>query len=235
MRRELKQLHRRLDTTMIYVTHDQVEALTLGDRVAVMNRGALEQVGPPLELYERPQNLFVAGFLGNPPMNLISGRLGRAGDRWLFRRGACQLELPFSELAKPLNDGSEVTLGIRPEDVRLQREDSQHDASRPTGVALAGSITLVELVGDATIVTVGLDPAVAEDALTSTTDSHHCEATSVMIKMGPRIGSEVGDRVSLVVDTRRAHLFDPRSGANVGLVAASPVTVTETTATLDSE
>src|SRR5262249_37862091 len=88
MRREVKQMHRRLRTTMIYVTHDQVEALTLGDRIVVMNGGSIQQVGRPMEVYDWPANRFVAGFIGTPAMNFVGGQLQYEQEGWTFRRGA---------------------------------------------------------------------------------------------------------------------------------------------------
>jgi multiple sugar transport system ATP-binding protein len=118
MRRELSLLHKRLKATMIYVTHDQVEALTLADRIVVMNEGYVQQVGTPIELYDHPANLFVASFLGNPPMNLIKGTVDSDGH-FNYQGGRCTLEKEHYEILK--NKGyldKKVILGIRPEDLR---------------------------------------------------------------------------------------------------------------------
>ncbi|GHF59029.1 ABC transporter ATP-binding protein [Seohaeicola zhoushanensis] len=109
MRSEIKELHQRLNTTTIYVTHDQIEAMTLADRVVVMNGGVIEQMGPPLELYDRPASLFVAAFIGSPPMNFLSGRLAE-GDILLMADGT-RLRLPVGDPKRR----SEVTVGVRPE------------------------------------------------------------------------------------------------------------------------
>ena len=115
-RTELVKLHRRLGVTTVYVTHDQVEAMTMGDRIAVMNRGVLQQVDTPLSLYNRPANRFVAGFLGSPEMNFLEGRVAaRDGDLWLETQS---LRLPLSELSLHRDwNGQQVTLGIRPEHI----------------------------------------------------------------------------------------------------------------------
>lgn len=111
MRSELKELHQRLRTTTVYVTHDQIEAMTLADRVVVMNAGRVEQVGPPLDLYDKPVNLFVAAFIGSPPMNFLQGRLVDGGGRVALEDGTL-LDLPAA-LVAPSQSG--VTLGVRPE------------------------------------------------------------------------------------------------------------------------
>jgi ABC-type sugar transport system ATPase subunit len=118
MRLELKRLHRRLGATLLYVTHDQVEAMTLGDRIAVMDRGRLRQVDAPARLYERPADPFVAGFIGHPAMTLLEGTVERCGDAWRFRSGALVLEIPALR-EPPAAPPVRATLGIRPEDIRL--------------------------------------------------------------------------------------------------------------------
>lgn len=159
MRRELKELHRRLGATMIYVTHDQVEAMTLGDRIAVMDQGVLQQVGPPEEVYHRPANRFVASFLGTPGMNLLEGELVQVDGRLQFRSGQLQMEvhpgqLPGSKLESP----SKVVLGIRPEDVLVAEETSP--GWLPVGL---GHTELVESLGDVTYMHIRLPGQPAED------------------------------------------------------------------------
>jgi ABC-type sugar transport system ATPase subunit len=136
MRRELKRLHQELQATMIYVTHDQVEAMTLGDRIVVMNRGEVRQVGTPLEVYDRPQDKFVARFVGSPPMNLIEGNIETPGQ---FRSGTLQLACGFT---KP----SRITAGIRPEDIKLGTGE------------LTATVESIELLGDTTLVHLTLGP-----------------------------------------------------------------------------
>ena len=140
MRVELKRLHQRLQTTMIYVTHDQTEAMTLGDRVGVMHAGVLQQVGTPLEVYDRPANRFVAGFLGSPPMNFVPGRL--SGSTLRLDKAAA-LVLP-ERLAGAAADETPVELGIRPEDLWLSERETP----------LSGPVAVIEPLGAETIVTV---------------------------------------------------------------------------------
>lgn len=147
MRRELAALHRRLQTTMIYVTHDQVEAMTLGDRIVVMKDGLVQQVGPPLELYNRPVNRFVASFLGSPPMNLIEGHLINENESPTFRFGSQSIPVPkpITEIVGSTDDS--ITLGIRPEHLRLASSPPTADA-----VQLAGVIEEVQPLGSESLV-----------------------------------------------------------------------------------
>jgi multiple sugar transport system ATP-binding protein len=121
LRRELKQLHKQVGATMIYVTHDQVEAMTLASRIAVMKQGRIQQVGTPPAIYERPVNMFVAGFLGAPSMNFIEGRLEAAGAApgWRFASGALAVDVSAYPFAQPPVAGRAVVLGVRPEHVAL--------------------------------------------------------------------------------------------------------------------
>jgi multiple sugar transport system ATP-binding protein len=124
MRAELSQLHRRLNATIIYVTHDQVEAMTMGQRIAVMDQGRLQQCAEPLEVYRKPANLFVAGFIGSPSINFFEGELKSAGDAWQFRGDGFELRVPC---AGPPPAGP-ATLGVRPEDLQLTSGDSTFSA-----------------------------------------------------------------------------------------------------------
>ena len=118
MRAEIKQLHQAMQTTFVYVTHDQAEALTLADRIVVMRSGVVQQIGTPDEIYEQPRNMFVASFLGNPPINFLEGRLARQDGRMVFRRGAAGADAAGGHGAEGRGqDGREVVLGIRAEDV----------------------------------------------------------------------------------------------------------------------
>ena len=135
MRAELQALHAQLGTTMIYVTHDQVEAMTLADRIAILDGGVLQQVGPPLELYQRPANRFVAGFIGSPAMNFLEGRISGTGGEPLFL-GPRGLQLPLGHLDGELPEvGTEVCLGLRPHDLG------------PGDGGLSGEIEAVEAMG----------------------------------------------------------------------------------------
>ena len=119
MRTEIKELHQRLTTTAVYVTHDQIEAMTMADKIVVMNAGNVEQIGAPLELYDRPANLFVAGFIGSPAMNFLKGRLARngAGLEVVLGEG---LRLPAPDGVAAQLEGKEVTLGVRPEHLAVR-------------------------------------------------------------------------------------------------------------------
>ncbi|MEW4562415.1 sn-glycerol-3-phosphate ABC transporter ATP-binding protein UgpC [Bremerella sp. JC770] len=144
MRRELKELHRRLGATMIYVTHDQVEAMTLGDRIAVMDQGVLQQVGSPSEVYHKPANRFVASFLGTPGMNLLEGELVEEKGQYQFRASGVQLTVAENQRPeiKP-SSSRKIVLGVRPEDILLTEESS---ADCPQ--AGRGQVELVESLGD---------------------------------------------------------------------------------------
>jgi multiple sugar transport system ATP-binding protein len=194
MRAELKRLHDRLGATMIYVTHDQVEAMTLGDRVAVIDKGIIQQVGTPLDVYDRPANRFVAGFLGNPPMNFLAGRAEKGS---LVRKGA--EPLPLGErLSAFVPEGKEVELGVRPEDFAL--EALEEGAKAP----LAGRAAVVEPLGDQVVVTVDLEG----------------EGGSVVAKTLPTKTPKTGSRVKLEVDSQRSHVFErTEEGANLALRA----------------
>lgn len=161
MRRELKELHRRLGATMIYVTHDQVEAMTLGDRIAVMDKGVLQQVGPPSEVYHKPANRFVASFLGTPGMNLLEGELVQENGRFQFRGCGIRLELAANQCPELEPSGSrKVTLGVRPEDILLTE-----DASAEWLAAGQGQVELIESLGDVGFVHIRLPADEANGAV----------------------------------------------------------------------
>ena len=143
MRVEIARLKAELGATMVYVTHDQVEAMTLADRIVVMNGGRIEQVGAPLDLYESPANLFVAGFIGSPGMNVLPGHVTALADGRAKLKLAVgiELELPIPE---PLAVGAAVTLGIRPEHIRIGASEA--------GACLTGEATVVEMLGSDTFV-----------------------------------------------------------------------------------
>src|SRR5512141_2921770 len=118
MRAEIKHLHNAMQTTFVYVTHDQAEALTLADRIVVMKDGVIQQIGNPDDVYERPRNMFVASFLGNPAINYLEGTIERGGASPVFRRGALSITLPPKLAARVVaREGQELVLGLRPEDV----------------------------------------------------------------------------------------------------------------------
>ena len=186
MRVELKRLHQRLAATMIYVTHDQVEAMTLGDRVAVLHDGKLQQVGTPLEVYDQPTNRFVAGFLGSPPMNFLPGQL--EGEAVTLGKGRVPLPARFAGAAK---DGTRVDLGFRPEDVTLEPPGDDHP--------LTGTVAVLEPLGAETVVTI--DGA---------------EGVTLVARVLPDRAPAQGERVGLRLDPERIHLFRSEDGARLG-------------------
>jgi len=189
MRAELSKLHKRLGTTVVYVTHDQVEAMTMGDRIAVLEAGHLQQEGVPLEVYERPANVFVAGFIGTPPMNLLDARL--SADR--SRLDGDGFSLPVSpahrdEVAKASGELSEVVVGIRPEHLHLDPERLEG----PTA-PLTVTVEIVETLG--------------HDAIAHARVGDELVAAS----LDPHFTAEPGETVELQVALDAIHLFDAGS------------------------
>jgi len=170
MRTEIKALHQRLKTTTVYVTHDQVEAMTMADRIVVMHDGNVEQIGTPLELYDHPVNTFVAGFIGSPAMNFLKGALRRDnGSAWVETAGA-RLPLPSGAAGK---EGQPVIYGVRPEHLAL------------TGEGLSGTIMVVEPTGAETLVLVD----VPGGQLTATFTERHMFKPGERIALAPKIDS----------------------------------------------
>ena len=151
LRRELKSLHQALGATMIYVTHDQVEAMTLATRVVVMRQGLIQQIGTPAEVYQRPANLFVAGFLGSPGMNFVTGTLALEGSRPVFQGAGLRVDLGRQDFAEAPADGRAVVLGVRPEHLVLHRPGGALPGPEllPAGRA---RVTMVEPLGAQTTV-----------------------------------------------------------------------------------
>jgi multiple sugar transport system ATP-binding protein len=192
LRHELHLLHCRLRATMVYVTHDQVEAMTLGERVVVLDRGVVQQVGRPAEVYERPRNRFVAGFIGWPAMNFVDGRLVHEGGRLRLEGAGWALPLPpVRAAAWASHHGREVTLGIRPDAVRLTG-----DGRGEAGLVMA--VALVEPLGGDCLVTFGRAD------------------WQIVAKMKMGVGLGPGQAVEVRFDMRQAHLFDRGSGAALG-------------------
>ena len=196
MRAELKRLHADLRRTFIYVTHDQVEAMTMSDRIAVMKDGQVQQCASPEEIYARPASLFVASFMGSPPMNFLSGEVQRQDGELLFRHESVTIALPdhAGEVIDQLS-GREAVLGIRPEDVQL---------SDQTGVS--ARIFVAELLGADVLVTVSLG-----DQL-------------VKARVPAPYRASVNAGVSVVLPADKVHLFDPSDGRAV-LAARSATAV----------
>jgi sn-glycerol 3-phosphate transport system ATP-binding protein len=198
LRADLKQLHQRFATTTVYVTHDQVEAMTLGDRIGVMSGGKLLQLGTPQEIYRRPANVFVAGFIGSPPMNLLSataadGRVD-AGDLVLDVPGA---------------PGGELVVGVRPEALHLVRETSEDHAMHV-------HVEVVELLGHETIVYGSIrGHRVATASTASGIPSLPPERAIVIARLDARRQPEVGETIVLGMSLDDVHLFDAESGEAV--------------------
>jgi len=187
MRAEIKSLHQRLKTTMVYVTHDQVEAMTMSDRIVVMNDGNVEQVGAPLDLFDNPANLFVARFIGSPTMNLIEGKIRQHNGGYVFEGERISIQLPA---LVGVSGNQEVVLGIRPEQINLAEEagwaklEAIVDVIEPTGTE-----TLLHL-------RVGAKPLLAT--------------------IKERLSVLPGSALKLGFDPRHVHLFDKSSGTRLG-------------------
>ena len=219
MRAEIAGLQRDLGVTTIYVTHDQVEAMTMGDRVAVLKRGLLQQVDTPQNLYDSPDNVFVAGFIGSPSMNLVHADLDRGTDGWSVTLGGQTLAVPDSVIdQRPALEsfaGKPVVVGFRPEDI----EDASMVGDHPDGRRLQSSVSLVEALGSEIIVHF---PMAAEpfeimdqefegdDAIGTATDE--TGNYIYVARVNPRSRARIGDRLELAVDTGRLHFFDPGNG-----------------------
>ena len=231
MRTEIARIQRDLAVTTVYVTHDQTEAMTLGHRVAVMKQGVLQQIAPPQQLYDRPVNIFVAGFIGSPAMNLMMGTVSRTGDELALQLGSQTVRLPESVLqTRPaLVDylGQPVVVGVRPED--LDDASVGSDDSRPVLHAVAD---LIEPLGSDLIVHLSIDaePVRSNDDLTELAkDVGHPDAgalqssdasTTLVARFNPRSTVAIGDAVNVRVDTERLHYFDP--GTGLGVWTAEP-------------
>jgi multiple sugar transport system ATP-binding protein len=228
MRAEIARLQHELDVTTIYVTHDQIEAMTMGDRVAVIRKGMLQQVDNPQRLYERPRNIFVAGFIGSPAMNLLEASLARSDGALVVQLGDLQLPVPPEVLAeRPAlagYDGRKVVVGIRPEDM----EDAGLVADAPADRRIPATVELREALGSDVVIhfTIAAPPAVGDDVRELAVDVgkevlEKVEKTaargeaSVIARLNPRTHVQKGDRIELVVDTARLHFFDPDDGSGV--------------------
>jgi multiple sugar transport system ATP-binding protein len=192
MRLEIARLRQRLSATMIYVTHDQTEAMTLGDRVVVMNGGAIQQIGEPMELYDNPENMFVARFIGSPPMNFIAGKIADNGST--FTTNAETIRLPLEKeqtrLLQSLTD-KEIVLGIRPEHLSIA-----HAAD--VAASFPATVEIVERTGAETFV--------------------HVRAGSLPLTMRATSDAKIrcGESVSLKCFLRKAHFFDAASARRIG-------------------
>ena len=217
MRTQIAQLQRRLGTTTVYVTHDQTEAMTLGDRVVVLRGGLVQQVGSPQELYDRPRNLFVAGFIGSPSMNFLPGSLIDEGVRTEF--GDFKLPYETREALRSRNAPRDVVVGIRPEhfeDVALV--DSYQ---KVTGATLTADIDLLESMGSDKYAHFSIGGPGVESAelqeLAADSGAGDLGGGQMVARLSAESKATQGSRVELWFDPAKISLFDQQSGANLGL------------------
>ena len=223
MRAEISQLQSRLGVTTIYVTHDQIEAMTLGDRVAVMRKGELQQVGAPHELYSRPVNLFVGGFIGSPAMNMLEAQLETEDGRLLADVGGQKLEIDDELVAdRPglrAYAGRTLVLGVRPENL----EDRALLPDHPRERCLRGIVELREDLGSDVVahVVINAKPALTEDVRELARDvgaEQRLQETghaTIVGRFGAQSALDDGDAVEIVVDTRALHFFDLQTGHGI--------------------
>ncbi|KPC25755.1 Glucose ABC transporter ATP-binding protein [Pseudomonas syringae pv. cilantro] len=196
MRTEMKLMHQRLKTTTVYVTHDQIEAMTLGDKVAVMKDGIVQQFGTPKQIYNDPANLFVASFIGSPPMNFIPLRLQRKDGQLLalLDSGQARCKLPVGVSDAGLED-REIILGIRPEQIMLA---SDEQSGLPT---IRAEVQVTEPTGPDTLVFVTLNQS------------------KVCCRLAPDVAPQVGEGLTLQFDPSKVLIFDAQSGERLGVLA----------------
>ncbi len=220
MRTEVSRIQRRLGTTMVYVTHDQTEAMTLGDRVAVMRNGLLQQVGSPQELYERPDNLFVAGFIGSPAMNFMSATVDSGTLRTPL--GDIPLSSRLRQAIERANAPRDLIIGLRPENF----EDASlvGAEARQNGIGFRATIDVLESMGSDVYVYFtkeierGVDAAeLAELARDSGRADTGGSGDTVVARIDAATRIREGDDADLWVDARTMHVFDPATGRNIAL------------------
>ena len=196
MRVEIKRLQRRLQTTTIYVTHDQVEAMTLADIIVVLKDGRIAQVGSPIDVFETPADLFVAGFIGTPQMNFFDGALSRRGDEWRFENANLSVPVPAARYGDKVGEGRRVWAGLRAEDMA----PVGHGLPPKNAATISGTVTLAEVLGSETL----LFGAIGTDSFVSRMQQ-------------PRV-VDAEETMAFSVNVDRLHLFDRESGEN--LIAA---------------
>jgi len=228
MRAEIAGLQRTLGVTTIYVTHDQVEAMTMGDRVAVMRKGELQQVADPQTLYDKPVNLFVGGFIGSPSMNMVEAQVARQNGGMVAQVGHQQVLIDAQTLAARPGlaafEGKNVVLGIRPEDL----EDAALSTDTPQDHRLKGTVSLTEALGSEIMVhfTIEANQAATEEmrelakdvgderAVAQLEEGGAPTATFVG-RFGARSRVKIGDPLEVAVDSRALHFFDPETGLGI--------------------
>uniref|UniRef100_UPI0025ED12DB ABC transporter ATP-binding protein n=1 Tax=uncultured Gemmiger sp. TaxID=1623490 RepID=UPI0025ED12DB len=190
MRTEIIKLHKKLATTFIYVTHDQTEAMTMGDRIVVMKDGVIQQVDTPQNLYDYPCNVFVAGFIGSPQMNFLDGTLKKSGDQYIIDLAGTDIPLPKAKTADGKLDayvGKTLKVGIRPEDMK---DDEEFLAKHPD-TKINAEVEVSELMG-------------AEIYLYLT-----YQGQNLMARVAPTSKARRGSKVVMAMDANKIHLFDP--------------------------
>jgi multiple sugar transport system ATP-binding protein len=211
MRLEIARIQRLLGVATVYVTHDQIEAMTMGDRVAVMRGGKLQQCDTPQDLYDHPMNDFVAGFMGSPPMNLLRVALESNDDGVALVLGSQRLAVPSSYATShdlPRVDGPGVVFGVRPEDIEVLDGASAHSITtrverrEALGAEILVHVSLVDAVGDNAIVVTDSGSVVARP-------------TTLVAKMGPRSGVSVGDQLQIRLNPSHFHFFDADNGLSL--------------------
>ena len=221
MRAEIAGIQQRLGVTTIYVTHDQVEAMTMGDRVAVMRKGEIQQVATPQELYDTPVNLFVGGFIGSPAMNMLEATIEPSNGGLSANFGSERLSLEDEALSAHPElrafEGRKVIVGIRPEDI----EDAAQAPDSDPAQRLHGTVKLREALGSEIMVHLTADARsaqtedvreLAEDVGVGRTDDDGASTSTVVGRFTPRSRVRVGEKAEAAVDTRNLHFFDPDTG-----------------------
>ncbi len=226
MRAEIAGIQRDLGVTTVYVTHDQVEAMTMGDRVAVMRKGELQQVATPQELYDTPVNLFVGGFIGSPAMNMLESTIERRDGKLVATVGSQSIAIDDETVAAHpslrAREGKPIVLGIRPEDL----EDAALAPETPADRRLRGNVSLREALGSEIMVhfTIDARPALTDDVreLAQDLDAVAVQGleggaphTTMVGRFGSRSRVLEGDAAEIAVDTRSLHFFDPETGSGI--------------------
>jgi multiple sugar transport system ATP-binding protein len=228
MRAEIAGLQRTLGVTTIYVTHDQVEAMTMGDRVAVMRKGQLQQVADPQTLYDNPVNLFVGGFIGSPSMNMVEATLARQNGGMVAKVGEQQVVVDAHTLsARPALagfEGKDVVLGIRPEDL----EDAALAPDTPGDHRLKGTVTLTEALGSEIMVHFAVEASqaateemrelakdVGDERVVAQIEEGGAPTAAFVGRFGARSRVKIGDPLEIAIDSRALHFFDPETGLGI--------------------
>ncbi len=192
MRAELSKLHKKLDATSIYVTHDQVEAMTLGDRIVLLNEGKVQQIADPMKLYHEPANRFVAGFIGSPPMNFIDGELVQREGKLMFISQGINLLIPHNKAEKLKGTERDVVLGIRPEDLRHVKEEREGETANFV-------VDLVETLGNEILLYISMN------------------STQLVARIPPGEHPKEGEKITIKFNLERIHFFDVKNGVNLTL------------------